>query len=165
MIAVSDTTPLRYLLAIELEHLFAHLFDKVFIPTAVFNELTESKTPDRVRRTILASPLWLEVRPLPHTLAINRPVGLHQGESESILLAEMINADILLIDEHAGRAIAWNRNLLVSGTLGILERADTQGLLSDFSKTLKRLKESGFYISSILEKQLMQRHLSRLRDC
>ena len=77
----------------------------------------------------------------------------------------MINADILLIDEHAGRAIAWNRNLPVSGTLGILERADTQGLLSDFSKTLKRLKESGFYISSILEKQLMQRHLSRLRDC
>lgn len=73
----------------------------------------------------------------------------------------MIRADILLIDEQAGRTIASSRNLPISGTLGVLERADTQGLVSDFSQTLKRLKASGFYITDVLEKQ--QRHLARRR--
>ncbi len=75
----------------------------------------------------------------------------------------MIRADILLIDEQAGRTIASSRNLPISGTLGVLERADTQGLVSDFSQTLKRLKASGFYITDVLEKQLLQRHLARRR--
>jgi len=32
MIAVSNTTPLRYLIAIEQEHLLPQLFEKVFVP-------------------------------------------------------------------------------------------------------------------------------------
>jgi hypothetical protein len=35
--------------------------------------------------------------------------------------------------------------------------------VSDFSQTLKRLKASGFYITDVLEKQLLQRHLARRR--
>jgi predicted nucleic acid-binding protein len=161
MIAVSNTTPLRYLVAIEQDHLFGQLFEKVFIPTGVFDELTEAKTPDRVRRRILAPPAWLQVSAVRETPAIAFPVALHRGERESILLAEIIRADVLLIDERAGRSIASSRNLPISGTLGVLERADTQGLVSDFSETLERLKASGFYIGDVLEKQLLQRHLGR----
>ena len=40
---------------------------------------------------------------------------------------------VLPTDEQAGRAIALGRNLPTSGTLGVLERADTQGFVSDFS--------------------------------
>ena len=163
MIAVSNTTPLRYLIAIEQDHLLGRLFETVFVPTAVFEELTEARTPEKVRHRILASPAWFEVRSIRETSATTLPVALHKGERESILLAEMIRADILLIDEQAGRTIASSRNLPISGTLGVLERADTQGLVSDFSQTLKRLKATGFYITDVLEKQLLQRHLARRR--
>ncbi len=163
MITVSNTTPLRYLIAVEQDHLFGQLFEKVFIPAGVFDELTETKTPDQVRRRILAPPAWLQVRAVRETAATAFPVTLHRGERESILLAEIIRADVLLIDEHAGRSIASSRNLPISGTLGLLERADTQGLVSDFPQTLKRLKASGFYITDVLEKQLLQRHLARRR--
>ncbi len=156
MIAVSNTTPLRYLIAIEQDHLLGRLFETVFVPTAVFEELTEARTPEKVRHRILASPAWFEVRSIRETSATTLPVALHKGERESILLAEMIRADILL-------TIASSRNLPISGTLGVLERADTQGLVSDFSQTLKRLKASGFYITDVLEKQLLQRHLARRR--
>jgi predicted nucleic acid-binding protein len=133
MIAVSNTTPLRYLIAIEQVHLLGQLFERVLIPGAVFDELTEAKTPDQVRRRILAPPFWLQVRAVGETPATAFPVALHRGKSESILLAEIIRADVLLIDEQAGRSIASSRNLPISGTLGVLERADTQGLVSDFS--------------------------------
>jgi predicted nucleic acid-binding protein len=161
MIAVSNTTPLRYLFAIEQDHLLGQLFEKVFIPTAVFDELTEARTPDKVRHRILAPPAWLEVHAVRENPATALPVTLHRGERESILLAEMIRADVLLINEHAGRTIASSRRLPLSGTLGVLERADTQGLVSNFSQTLEQLRASGFYITDVLQQLLLQRHLWR----
>ena len=62
MIAVSNTTPLRYLIAIEQEHLLGQLFEKVFVPAAVYAELTETRTPEIVRRRVLSLPRWFEVR-------------------------------------------------------------------------------------------------------
>ena len=45
---------------------------------------------------------------------------LDLGERAAIALAGAIHADLLLIDEAAGRAEAKRRNLRVTGTLGVL---------------------------------------------
>ena len=116
-----------------------------------------------MRHRILARPVWLEVRAVPETQAIAFPLILHRGERESILLMEALRADFLLIDEHAGRTIAFSRKLSLSGTLGVLEQADEQGLVDDFSHPLQQLKANRFYISDTLEKQLLQRHIERRR--
>jgi len=162
MIAVSNTTPLRYLIAIEQEHLFGQLFEKIIVPAAVHEELTEARTPEKVRRRILSPPAWYEVRETPETQAIAFPVTLHRGERDAILLAEKLQPDVILIDEQVGRTIALSRNLPVSGTLGILERADTIGIMTDFPDILKQLKSSGFFIAESLEQQLLQRYRARL---
>lgn len=99
MIAVSNTTPLRYLIAIEQEHLLGQLFEKVFVPAAVHEELTEPRTPEDVRRRVLSLPAWYEVRAVQEAQAATFPVMLHRGEREAILLAEMLRSDVLLIDE------------------------------------------------------------------
>lgn len=65
---------------------------------------------------------------------------------------------MLLIDEQIGRTIALSRNVPLSGTLGVLERADMTGLVSDFPQILQRLKASGFFITEALEQQLLERH-------
>ncbi len=163
MIAVSNTTPLRYLIAIEQENLLGQLFEKVFVPAAVHEELTEAGTPENVRRRVLSLPAWYEVRTVRETQATTFPVTLHRGEREAILLAEMLPADVLLVDEQIGRTIALSRNLPLSGTLGVLERADAIGLVSDFPQVLMQLKTSGFFISESLEQQLLQRHHLRPR--
>jgi predicted nucleic acid-binding protein len=161
MIAVSNTTPLRYLIAIEQEPLLGQLFEKIIVPVAVHEELTEARTPEKVRRRILSFPAWYEVCEAPKTQGATFPVTLHLGERDAILLAETLRPDVILIDEQAGRTIALNRNLPVSGTLGILERADAIGIVSDFPQILKQLKASGFYFAESLEQQLLQRHLVR----
>jgi predicted nucleic acid-binding protein len=97
------------------------------------------------------------------TPATEFPVTLHRGEREAILLAETLRADVLLIDEQIGRTIALSRSLPVSGTLGVLERADTMGLLSDLPLVLQQLKTSGFFVAETLEQQLVQRHRARRR--
>ncbi len=96
MIAVSNTTPLRYLIAIEQEHLLGQLFEKVFVPTAVHQELTDAKTPENVRRRALSLPGWFEIRAAPETDAATFPATLHLGERQAILLAETPRADVLL---------------------------------------------------------------------
>ena len=86
---------------------------------------------------------------------------LHRGEREAILLAEALRSDVLLIDEQIGRSIALSRNLPLSGTLGVLERADTMGLVANFPQLLEQLKAGGFFFAESLHQQLLQRH--RLR--
>src|SRR5882762_3302859 len=116
MIAVSNTTPLRYLIAIEQEHLLGQLFEKIMVPAAVHDELTEARTPEKVRRCVLSLPAWYEVQKAPENQTTAFPITLHRGESEAILLAETLRPDVILIDEQIGRSIALNRNLPVSGT-------------------------------------------------
>src|SRR6266853_306440 len=161
MIAVSNTTPLRYLIAIEQEHLLGQLFEKIMVPAAVHEELTEARTPEKVRRCVLSLPAWYEVQKAPENQTTAFPITLHRGEREAILLAETLRPDVILIDEQTGRTIALNRNLPVSGTLGILERADAIGIVTDFPHILKQLKASGFYFAESLEEQLLQRHRVR----
>jgi predicted nucleic acid-binding protein len=161
MKAVSNTTPLRYLIAIEQDHLLGKLFEKVFVPSAVHEELTDARTPEIVRRLVMSVPKWLEVLTVKETQATTFPVTLHRGEREAILLAEALPADVLLIDEQIGRTIALSRNLPLSGTLGVLERADRIGLLNNFPQVLQRLKASGFFLTDALEQQLLERHRAR----
>jgi predicted nucleic acid-binding protein len=110
------------------------LFEKVFVPVAVHEELTDSRTSETVRGRVLAMPAWFEVRTVQETQATTFPVTLHRGERQAILLAEALRADVPL-----------SRKLPLSGTLGVLERADSMGFVSDFQQVLQRLKASGFF--------------------
>ncbi|PYU81061.1 MAG: hypothetical protein DMG50_17590 [Acidobacteria bacterium] len=123
------------------------------MPNAVHAELTNEKTPEKVRRCVCWLPGWFEVRRLQLTSPASIPINRLQGQREAILLVESLPADVLLMDEQTGRTIALGRNLALSGTLGVLEGADTIGLMSDFPLVL------GFFISS--EQQLLQPHRAR----
>ena len=52
------------------------------------------------------------------------------GERAAIALAGALHADLLLIDEAAGRAEAKRRNLRVTGTLGVLRAGAERGLVN-----------------------------------
>ena len=148
MIAVSNTTPLRYLIATGQDDLLGRLFEKVFVRTGVHEELTDPRTPEAVRRNILSRPAWLEIRAVRETHTTEFPVTLHRGEREAILLAETLRADVLLVDEQIGRTIALSRNIPLSGTLGVFGAG----------------RPNGFpIIANSLEQQLLQRNAARRR--
>jgi predicted nucleic acid-binding protein len=161
MVTVSNTIPLRYLIAIGQEHLFEELFSKIFIPSAVFDELTHPHSPESVRSFISSKPRWLEIRAVNDPGVHSVPHLLHRGERQAIALAETLPADLLLIDEKYGRRAASGRKFKISGTLGVLETAESLGLIDKFPNVLEELKASGFYIKPPLEGLLLRRHDQR----
>ncbi len=96
---VSDATPIRYLTEIRVEWLLPYLFESVFIPDAVFQELTHRHAPKIVHDCIMSFPEWLKVRTVASTdLSLS---ALDPGERESILLTTEIRAEAVLLDEKA----------------------------------------------------------------
>ena len=149
MIVVSDTSPLNLIL-IELQDVLPTLFDQVLIPEAVRRELESPAAPEPVKRFLVASPTWLEVRPSPEIDGALQ--HLDSGEREVISLGLAVRADSVLLDERKGRAAARARGLRVSGTLGVLDVASRRGLVN-IADALARLKQTSFRASPKLMTQ------------
>jgi predicted nucleic acid-binding protein len=162
VIVVSDTTPLRHLIAVGEVDLLSKLYGTVIVPRAVITELQAEATPPKVRAWLDAPPGWLQVR-YPRMAIPNDPAldALDAGEREAIQLASELRADLLLMDDREGRAFALHLELPVTGTLGVLERADVTGMLPDLPSTLARLEASGFYLSTRLRDSVLARYRKR----
>lgn len=74
------------------------------------------------------APSWLKVVSVDADRVQAITDELDLGERSAIALAGATDADLLLIDEAAGRAEARRRNLRVTGTLGVLRAAAELGL-------------------------------------
>ena len=159
MIVISNTTPLNYLVLIGQQDLLPQLFERVIIPRAVWVELQAEGTPESVSTWLANQPAWLEVRqanlPVDATLSM-----LDQGEQEAILLAQELEADLLLIDDKDGRLEATRRNIAIVGTLGVLDKAADKNLL-DLPETLARLQQASFRASAELIRSLLEQDARR----
>ena len=62
MIVVADTSPINYLILIELQDLLPKLFGRILIPEAVHCELQPAAAPDPIKRFLDEALYWLEVR-------------------------------------------------------------------------------------------------------
>ena len=119
MIAVADTTPVCYLVLIGEIDLLPKLFQQVLLPSAVIDELLHEDAPDTVRHWAASLPTWISVKENP-VLSAAGMEKLQAGEKAALLLAESINADMILVDEKSARRVAAARGRRVTGTLGVL---------------------------------------------
>jgi predicted nucleic acid-binding protein len=71
---------------------------------------------------------------------------LDLGESEAIALAAEVHADVVLMDEQAGRQEAIRRGMRVAGTLSVLDEAEQAGLV-DFDNAVADLQKTSFRVS------------------
>ena len=83
-----------------------------------------------------------------------------KGEAEVIALANDTGLKTI-IDDLKARGIAEKFGLKVTGTIGILLKAESLGLLESAYKKPKELKEKGFYISEKLLDDLSKFNISR----
>ena len=122
MLAVTDTSPLHYLILIKQVDLLPRLYEHIIVPQAVMGELLHPSTPPEVRAWVHALPSWCELRQ-PHQAIPRELFRLGAGEREAIMLVEELHADIFLVDDDAGRKAARQRALAITGTFGILGTA------------------------------------------
>jgi len=123
--------------------LLSRLFGRVLVPPAVLAELMHPVAPKPVRDWAVNAPAWLEIRSPRSSLLLRH---LDEGESEAIALAAEMCADVLLMDEHAGRQEAVRRGLKVAGTLSVLDEAEKAGLV-EFDEAVADLQKTSFRVS------------------
>ena len=145
MIVVADTSPVNYLILIGRVDVLPELFGQILIPENVQRELGNPLGPRLVVEWISSPPAWLETRTVQDPSRVPGTPLLQAGEREAIALALEVEARLLLMDDRRGRIQAEASGLAVVGTIGVLSRAATNGLL-DLEGTLQDLQATNFRI-------------------
>jgi hypothetical protein len=149
---VSNTGPLLALAHLGQFDLLRLLFGKVFIPPAVRGEVK-----DETSVAALTAADWITIQPVQDMLAVQLlNEELDAGESEALVLAKELQADLVLIDERAATRKARAVGLPVIGTLGVLLLGKQAGHLAVIKPLLERLRDLDFHLSTDLYEKVIQ---------
>lgn len=144
MIIVGDSSVLIALERIGAQELLPRLYGEVHVPEAVWREVFSGAAA--------IVPAWLIRHPAPaRPSPLDWTERLDAGEIEAILLAREMPADLLLMDETAGRRAARHLGLRVTGVVGVLIEAKRRGEIALLAPHLSQLRLAGFFLSDDLE--------------
>jgi predicted nucleic acid-binding protein len=155
VVIVSDASPVIALAVCNKLDLLDRLFDRVFIPQAVFNELAIVNKPKAKDIIEWAIDKVISAKNTAVITALS--MNLDLGESEALSLYWETAADFLLIDEKRGRIIAHRNGIKTIGTIGILLSAKQNGLITSVKPLLDTLVYNSFRISDTLYQQVLER--------
>ena len=114
-----------------------------------------------MRQQIEAPPSWLKIVSLerdddPALLALD------EGERSALALGLQLKADIILIDERKGAAVARQKGLETTGTLGVLVSAAGRNMVT-LTDAFTRLRQTTCRCSEDLMNALVAEHSQRNR--
>ncbi len=151
MIVLSDSGPLIALSKINHLDILRKFFGKIIIPQAVWTEVVE-KGRGRPGSKEVQEANWIEVKEVKNIIgieALKHEIGT--GESETLVLAKELNADIVLIDDRIAREIARSMDLNVAGTLSIIYEAINNKFINEnFKEIIKLMRKNNIWISDEL---------------
>jgi uncharacterized protein len=139
---VSNTSPVSYLHRLDRLELLRDMFGTVLLPDAVEQELSRG----RALGFDLPDPRlvpWLELRAAPAANYEN----LGAGEAAALSLAVSLPGALVLLDDLPARKRAAGLGLTFTGTVGLLSKAKSEGLLTLVAPELERLQGIGFRMS------------------
>jgi uncharacterized protein len=152
---VINTSPWLALSICNQVDLLPSLFDNVFIPRKVKNEIIAGGI-QQVGVSSFANADWLKVRPVKDKDKVTFLHGLDQGEAEVIVLAKELGVEKVLIDERLGRLEAKVLGLSVMGTLGVLLKAKRQNLLTEIHPLIIQMRQGGIWIGEQLVSDVLK---------
>jgi predicted nucleic acid-binding protein len=148
-VIIGDSSALVALAVVNQLELLEKLYDRLYIPQAVFDEVTQIGKPqsDKLRQFLQS-----KVKRVNLTLT---QLGLGLGELEAITLYKELDADVLLIDDNRAKKYASLNGVTVIGSLGVLIKAKEKGHIEKVGRLLAELQKSEVYIShKLIEKVL-----------
>jgi predicted nucleic acid-binding protein len=157
VIAVSSTSPIINLAAVNRLDLLQVLYPRLLIPQAVYHEIAVAGDGQPGAAEVTAGS-WIEVRAITGEPEFRRlQTVLDRGEAEAILLALEVQADLLLMDEKRGRQVAARLGIETIGLLGALLEAKHRGHLTLVRPLLDELiVTAGFWIAEPLYVRVLE---------
>jgi uncharacterized protein len=156
MLVVSNTSPISNLAVVGRLIFLRQRYETIRIPQAVVDELRALEHVAASQQIQAAlSEGWLFVEPLASPLQ-ESTFHLDLGETEAILLACQLKANVLLMDEKRGREAARRCGLVVAGVLGELIHAKHVGWIPNVRDEIRKLRsEAGFFVDAAVEKFIL----------
>jgi predicted nucleic acid-binding protein len=139
--------------------LLRKLFGEIAIPRAVFQEVVVGgaglPAAHAVQEAIRS---WLSVSEIANTseAARLRQNGLHDGESEAIVLAVELSSEALLMDDGDGIRSAASAGANVIRTPGVYRLAKQRQLLEAVRPKLDDLRKAGFWLRDEHYRMILQ---------
>ncbi|KXH81973.1 DUF3368 domain-containing protein [Sporosarcina sp. HYO08] len=156
---ITNSTPVIGLSMIGKLSLLNELFDEVYVPEAVYNEIVNGRSNRKYGKEELKglieegsfSLVQIKNKQLVDTLYGK----LHEGELETIVGAKELGLQNVLLDEQAARSFAKTFLLRPIGTVGILLLAKKKGKVERIQPLLDELIANGIFLSKSLYKQVL----------
>ena len=147
-IVVIDSSPLIGLALVGGLEWLPQIFGTVFLPETVKQEvLPDKNAPGETAISHAIDVGWISIWPEPILSSLD--IDLDAGETDCINIALCHPDKVLLImDERAGRSVAKEKGLMVTGTAAIIGLAKKQGLISSAKAAFNLLHQSDFRISA-----------------
>lgn len=152
--AISNTSPLLYLYRIGGIDWLPKLFDEVWTPEAVKNELRAGRSkgydvpnPDEYS--------WLNIVNPKSTPSEWLALDLGAGEIAAMALALENSDRVVLLDDMLARRTAQVAGLQVWGTLKVLLEAKSHGLIGKIEPYVTKLSDSGMWVSTEVKQRIL----------
>ncbi len=136
---IIDTSSLIALGSINLLQILCKIYKEVVVPESVIKEFGNLSLSCLSIRKVESNLLKLLITDL----------NLGKGEADVIALASQTGIKVIIDDLKARRA-AENMGLKLTGTIGVLLKAERSGLITSAHEKVRELKEKGFYVSEQL---------------
>lgn len=143
---VINTSPIIALVAALGDLSVLQMYRHVSVPLEVSEELAAGGAA-RFALAEYQAAHWLHKRTQPLNIAPHLRNALDKGEASVIQLALDNNIGTVVIDETAGRRVARLNGLAVTGSIGILLRAKTEGHPFSMRKAIDRMQARGIWLS------------------
>lgn len=156
---VSNSTPLINFAAIGRLDILESLFTRLTIPPAVEHELLE-RGAQYPHMTIIRQAAFIVKQDIRNEmLRAALTIDLDPGEAEAITLALEHKADLLLLDEIAGRTVAESYQLSFTGSIGCLVAAKRAGIIPTIKPLLDAMRlEARFWVNPRLYSRVLSEH-------
>ena len=160
---VCNASPLIVLAKVGLLDLLPRIFDAVFVPAAVSDEIAHGPADDPMR-ALLPRAVWLRRVRLDPPLSPLAGWQLGAGEAEVIEYARLNPPYGVILDDRAARRAAFAIGLKVYGTLSVLALGRRGGLLPSFRQAADSVVHAGLRVRTSLWRTSPGNLRSRVRE-
>ena len=155
MIIVSNSGPIISFSRAVYLGLLELTLHEITIPVGVYDEIVIGGA-NKPGATEVKRAAWIKRGEIKNRIALDRlPSSLGLGEREAIVLAQELNA-ALLIDDHRARMEAEKMGLVCFGSLRVLKEAKEGKLIEAIKPIVDELRQSGLRIKDTLYRRFLR---------
>ena len=148
-VVICNTPPLIYLYSMDLLWILEKLYKKIIVSSEVVGELDAAQMVDKDVPSVYEHN-WIEMRSPDFDIYTEFKKVLGPVEASALALAssEQNQPALIVMDDRRGRVVAKEKDIRITGTLGVIMKAKISGHIDSVKDRLEILTDTNYYIDS-----------------